>query len=55
MIFKNLHTFLDKGGQKRCTIELLFAQIGSHLFTTQMSVFINTYTASAIRAPDCLR
>jgi hypothetical protein len=24
MIFKNLHTFLDKGGQKRCTIELLF-------------------------------
>ena len=24
MIFKNLHTFLDKGGQKRCTIEPLF-------------------------------
>ena len=24
MIFKNSHTFLDTGGQKRCTIELLF-------------------------------
>ena len=24
MVFKNLHTFLDKGEQKRCTIELLF-------------------------------